>query len=225
MVENHNSLLIIITARMGSKRFPGKVLKPFWGEYSILEFLIKRLQQRKETSHLVLAIPGTSENDLLEDLGIRLGIRVIRGPEQNVLTRMGLCLNGENVGFVARVTADNPFTDPSLMILQHEKMMINKADYSYCKKSPKGTAADIWGIECFKNTIKNASTLYELEHANAWNWNNESHCSVLWFDPPVEYMNPNLNLSIDTDEDYYRVRQYAYGYNRPLEVYMYGKHL
>ncbi len=139
--------------------------------------------------------------------------------EDNVLLRMSLCVEGEDTPFVGRITADNPFTDPSLILLQLNEMRKVKADYSYCRETPKGTAADLWTIECFQSTVKNASTQYELEHVNAWVWNNPDLNKILWFAPPDSYLDQNkLNLSIDNEEEFRAVSRYSTFLKNPLKA-------
>lgn len=212
-----NRPLLIITARVGSSRLPGKVLKTFWKQYCALEFLIKRLQTMHETSRIVLATVDTPQNDPVSEIGKRCGIKVVKGAEANVLERMSLCLEDESAEIVARITADNPFTDPVLFLLQMEEMKRVKADYSYCRVCPKGTIADIWTIESFNSTVFNASTPYELEHVNAWIWNHPELYKILWFNPPEDYIDHNnLNLSIDSEEEFREVSKYASFFEDPL---------
>lgn len=218
-MSNDNRPLIVITARAGSKRLPGKVLRPFWKNWSLLEFLIRRLQSSEITSHLVLATVDNPENDPVAHVGLACGIKVVRGPEEDVLGRMGLCLEGEEPAFVARVTADNPFTDPALFELQLEAMKVCNADYSYCRLSPKGTAADIWTISCFRSTLENAATPYQHEHANAWVWDHPNDYNILWFEPPEEFVDNNLNLSIDTEEDFSSATDRLNLLTTPLDAY------
>ena len=211
-------LLLVITARFGSKRLPGKVLKPFWKDYSILEFLIKRLQTRRETSHLVLATVDSRENDPVAEIGNKCGIKVVRGSEENVLERVALAVKGEDAEYIGRVTADNHFTDPELLLLQWEEMKRKKADYSYCRESPKGSAADIWTIESFKSTVKNSVTDYELEHVNAWAWDHPELYKILWFAPSLKYISHELSLSIDTNDEFVCVSNYAMCFENPLRA-------
>lgn len=210
--------LLIITARFGSKRLPGKALKPFWKNFSILEFLIKRLQTKHVTSRLALATVDSHENDPIVDIGNKCGIKVVRGSEENVLERVSLAVKGEGVEYVGRITADNPFTDPELILLQWEEMKRIKADYSYCKESPKGSAADIWTFESFKSSVENSTTYYELEHVNAWVWEHPELYKILWFVPPHSFVKPELDLSIDTNEEFMRVSKYAVCFENPLKV-------
>ena len=141
--------LLVITARVGSTRLPGKVLKPFWREYCLLEFQIRRLQILNGTSRIVLATGMGIENKPVVDIGRKCGIPVIRGPENNVVERMNLCVNGEDAEYVGRITADNPFTDPWLLMDQLNEMQKQEADYSYSKLATIGTSADLWARKCF----------------------------------------------------------------------------
>lgn len=207
--------LIIITARIGSSRLPNKILKPFWKDRSILEFLIGRLKRNRATSRIKLAIPDTPENDIVAEAGIRNSVAVCRGPEDDVLERMHLCMKNEDADHISRVTADNPFTDPDLFNLQFDEMIRVGADYSYCKDCPKGLASDIWTRRCFEESILNASTVYEHEHANAWIWNNEGQYNVLWFRSSELYKGSRLNFSIDTLVEYEKVKEIAASFEDP----------
>ena len=210
--------LFIITARAGSSRLPGKVLKKFWKQYCMLEFLILRFKSIHEASRLVLATPDTHENDSVADIGIKSGITVIRGPENNVVDRMYQCYLREQANFIVRITADNPFTDPTLAALQLKKMIRVDADYSYCKKCPSGTAVDIWTADCFEATVNNANSQYEREHVNAHVWNSPETYKILWFGPLESYVCPELNLSVDTVNDFERVKKFAGTLDNPLNV-------
>jgi spore coat polysaccharide biosynthesis protein SpsF len=141
---------------------------------------------------------------------------VVRGPEENVLERVSLAVKGEDAEYIGRITADNPFTDPELFMLQWDEMKSIKADYSYCKESPKGSAADIWTVESFESSVENASTYYELEHINAWAWDHLEYYKVLWFVPPPKYISPDLSLSIDTNDEFVCVSNYAMSFEDPL---------
>jgi spore coat polysaccharide biosynthesis protein SpsF len=210
--------LVIVTARLGSSRLPGKVLMSFWNDHTLLEFLMQRLQANSATSRIKLAIPDTPENDTVADIGIKNGIPVIRGSEEDVLGRMNLCLENERVEYVARVTVDNPFTDPELFVLQWKEMIRIGADYSYCRECPKGLAADIWTHECFKRSVANAATPYEHEHANAWVWNHSDSNKILWYLPPNEYRAPDYNFSIDTEQEFRNVKAVAMRLKEPCKA-------
>ena len=58
--------LVILQARMESTRLPGKVLMPICGK-PMIELQISRILRSNLISDLVVAIPDTKENDILND--------------------------------------------------------------------------------------------------------------------------------------------------------------
>ncbi len=83
-----NKYIAVIQARMGSTRFPGKVMQPI-GEYkTVIEFLVNRLRFSKKINEIVLAIPFYPPNDVLEIEANRLGISCQRGEEEDIIKRV-----------------------------------------------------------------------------------------------------------------------------------------
>lgn len=200
--------LLAITARAGSTRLPGKVLRPIYKSTSMLEFLIYRLKRSYITSRLVLTTGTREENDIIEEVGLKCDVPVIRGPEEDVLERVNLCLKSEkDVDIIGRVTADNPLTDPKLIELQLEKMNSLEYDYSYCLECPTGMAADLWTTECFKRMYNLATTSNHKEHINSWIWENHEKNKILWFNPPEEFKGRDMSVTIDTESDYQHVKK------------------
>ena len=78
------SFHVIIPARLNSTRFPGKVLADLSGR-PLIAFLIERLSRCEEIDEIVLATTVNPEDDQLSLIGRNLGVRVIRGSENDVL--------------------------------------------------------------------------------------------------------------------------------------------
>ena len=57
---------IILQARLGSKRFPGKVLKKINGK-TILEYTIKRLKKTKLSKNIIVATTKREEDQKMID--------------------------------------------------------------------------------------------------------------------------------------------------------------
>ncbi|MBU4274828.1 acylneuraminate cytidylyltransferase, partial [Patescibacteria group bacterium] len=79
----------IVQARISSTRLPGKVLMPICGK-PILQYIIERLKFSKLINQIILAIPNTKENDILEEFALRNSIGCYRGSENEVLARIYL---------------------------------------------------------------------------------------------------------------------------------------
>lgn len=102
---------IIIQARMGSTRFPRKMVRPFRGKTGLLEYILKRLTNSNLKVPLILAIPDSIDNDELAEIGTRNQVEVFRGSENDVLDRFISTAAHFNVEQIIRLCPDNPFID------------------------------------------------------------------------------------------------------------------
>lgn len=102
--------IIVVQARMGSTRLPGKVMGEIGGMPSIGHTIWRC---RLTDYDAVCAIPDTKENDILWHYLTSNNITVVRGPEQDVLKRYLLASTGYDI--VVRVTGDCPFIDPGVI--------------------------------------------------------------------------------------------------------------
>ena len=70
---------LIIQARIGSKRLPGKSLLPLAGE-PLVGRIIERVKRCKNISEIILAIPDTKENLELKIIE-KFNVHIFCGPE------------------------------------------------------------------------------------------------------------------------------------------------
>jgi len=137
--------LIIIQCRINSKRLPYKALYPIAG-IPLVVFLFKRLKQglSKDNYHLVLATTKKSEDDIVATWANEENINVIRGEENNVVSRYNDCLDSFNTNVVVRVTGDNPFTCPNIIKLIIDRMVDHSVDYVQPIDIPYGAGAEAY---------------------------------------------------------------------------------
>ena len=102
------SVGIVLQARMGSTRLPGKVLAPV-GSHSLLELCVRRLSS--SGFPVVIATTERDEDDPIVTEAGRLEIGVCRGPEHDVLARYIQAAKAFGFTDVIRATADNPCVD------------------------------------------------------------------------------------------------------------------
>ena len=110
-MEN-KKILIIIQARMNSKRLPGKVLKKIMGR-SVLEHIILRLGFFK--SNLVVSTSENLKDKKIVDFCKEQKIKYFVGSELDVLDRFyktALYFKAKNI---IRITADCPLVDYRLI--------------------------------------------------------------------------------------------------------------
>ena len=79
-------IIAIVQARMGSRRFPGKVLKKINGT-PVIDLLLERLNQVKNIDKIIIATTTSKGDDKLEDHLKSKGFDVFRGSENDVLSR------------------------------------------------------------------------------------------------------------------------------------------
>lgn len=105
---------IIVQARMTSTRLPGKVLMPVMGK-PLLEYQIERLQRVRRSEDIIIAITANDKDQPIVDLADRLGIKVFRGSEEDVLSRYFGAAKENDLDVVVRITSDCPLIDPAVV--------------------------------------------------------------------------------------------------------------
>tara|TARA_Y100000590_G_C15696621_1_gene1005363 strand:+ start:66 stop:2246 length:2181 start_codon:yes stop_codon:yes gene_type:complete len=128
MVKKRKKIVLIVQARLTSKRFPNKVIQKI-GNLTIVELILKRLKKSKLIDEIVFAIPSNKKNEKLYELLKRLNTNIFRGSENNVIDRFFKAAKKFKASTVIRITADAPLVDPKLideMILIYKK---KKPDY------------------------------------------------------------------------------------------------
>jgi spore coat polysaccharide biosynthesis protein SpsF len=106
--------VVVIQARMGSTRLPGKVLEDLGG-LPVLEWVVRACRAARRVDDVVVATTTDPlDDDVVRACG-RLGVHVVRGSEDDVLSRYRLALAEHPADAVVRITADCPFTDPALV--------------------------------------------------------------------------------------------------------------
>ena len=122
--------IAVIQARMGSSRLPKKALLPING-IPIIQWILERLMCCQELDLIVFAIPNSKKDDVLYDFLLSKKVKIFRGSENDVLSRIYHAAMRYDADNVIRICADNPFIDPKSiddLILFFEK---KRCDYAY----------------------------------------------------------------------------------------------
>ena len=101
---------IIIQARMGSTRLPGKILKQFYGGKTVLETILDSLHKVAGVK-VIVATSVNENNDRLALFLKEKGELVYRGSENDVLDRFIKAAEINGVDGIVRICSDNPFMD------------------------------------------------------------------------------------------------------------------
>ena len=193
---------IIIQARMGSSRLPGKILKNI-GDKSLLEHILFRLYKLKQHVKVVIATSALEKDDVVERFCKERNIKCFRGSESNVLERYYLCAKENNFSNIVRLTGDNPFTDMEELDNLIKLHIATNSDYSRSfKVLPKGVGAEIFSFKALELSYKNGNKENHKEHVNEYIEENEDKFKIAELNVKGKKNRPDVSLTVDTIEDY-----------------------
>ena len=212
----------IIQARLGSTRLPYNMMLSLHGK-PIIEWVIKRVQKSKKLDDIVVAIPISQENDILENYIKKLGVKVYRGSESNVLNRFYEAVKNENVTHIVRICADNPLIDGNEIDNLIKFYIKNSCDYAYNhipkdNLYPDGLGAEIISFELLKFLNENVVLQNHKEHCLSYIWDNKEKFTIKTFDPPNKKLHrADVKLDVDTFDDYYKLAMKNFDINTSSE--------
>lgn len=186
---------VIIQARLGSSRFPRKVLADLNGK-SVLQHVWERASEIGPK--VILATPDL---ELATQPFVK---RYFLGSEHDVLGRFAKCAQAYQLDTIVRITADCPLLRPDLcreLIELYRKSGVSYAAIAEGKTFPKG-----YGCEVFSRValdIANAMAIdpHDREHVTTWI---EDHCHKAYLTQDKD--ESHLNYCVDTREDLERLR-------------------
>lgn len=200
----------VIQARLGSTRLPNKMMLSLHGK-PIIEWVIRRVRQSKFLDDIVVAIPNTSENDLLEKYINKLGANVYRGSEENVLERFYKAVENSKATHIVRICADNPLIDGNEIDNLIKFYMNNLCHYAYnhIPKNnlyPDGLGAEIVSFDVLEDLNNIVEEPFHKEHCLSYISDNSDKYIIRTFDPVDEDLHhPELKFDVDTFEDYHKL--------------------
>jgi spore coat polysaccharide biosynthesis protein SpsF len=106
----------VIQARAGSTRLPGKVLEPL-GSRTVLEWVIRAARGARLVDDVVVATTVEAVDDAVARAAEEAGALVVRGSEDDVLSRYLLAAEEHPCDAVVRLTSDCPMLDPEVIDL------------------------------------------------------------------------------------------------------------
>jgi len=165
-----DQVAVILQARSGSSRLPGKVLADLGGR-PMLAFLVERLQRCKDVDRIVLATTDQPEDDALADLGSSLGLHIVRGSQQDVLARFALAAENTDAPVLIRITGDCPLVDPDLLGETIAAFRHQSVDYlSNCLQStyPDGLDVEVFSREALLQADRECVDPAQREHVTPW---------------------------------------------------------
>lgn len=159
-------VLAIVQARMGSTRFPNKVMQPIQG-VPMIELLFRRLSRASRVDRVVLATSASPQNRPLADHLRALGYDVYQGSEHDVLDRYYQAARPFGPDTVVRITGDCPLVDPHLVDRIIEAYEAAGVDY-YSNVAPPtfpdGLDTEVFSFRALERAAAEATAPAAREH-------------------------------------------------------------
>jgi len=163
------NVAVVIQARVGSTRFPGKVLAPLQGR-PLLDHVLERAAMSRCASTIVLATSTNPGDDALVDVARARGAVVVRGPEDDVLARFLAAIDAAGPDIVVRLTGDCPLLDPRLIDRVVRALVRDGADYASNVEPPSypdGYDVEAMPARRMREMSAEALLPYQREHVTA----------------------------------------------------------
>jgi spore coat polysaccharide biosynthesis protein SpsF (cytidylyltransferase family) len=197
---------IVTQARIGSSRFPEKILKLI-DDKTLIEHHINRLLNVKDVDKVILATTNETGIDDLIDVLKEKNIEIYQGSTDNVLSRFYNSLKNNKPDYVVRVTSDCPLIDSHLIYQVIDFAIENNLDYG--ANVLKDDYPDGQDIEVFKyDALESAYRLAELnsdkEHVTPYIRRNSSYCGGEVFKSdnfPNNSDFSKIRMTVDEPED------------------------
>jgi len=158
--------IAIVQARMGSTRFPNKVMKPIIGT-PLIELLLNRLSKAKRIDKIIVATTIDPRNKPLVDHVTKLGYAVFLGSENDVLDRYYHAAKPYKPDTVVRITGDCPLIDPEvvdLVIEAYEREAVDYMSNTQPPTFPDGLDTAVFSFAALEKAQKEATKHFDREH-------------------------------------------------------------
>lgn len=210
----------IVQARMGSTRFPGKMLADLNG-YPLMRWVLERTSRSRNLDAVVLATTELPRDDILADMAARMDIAVFRGDEEDVLGRFVGAANLMNAATVVRICADRPLIAPEMIDLAIAAYKNETPDYAYNhipgngQRPPHGLGAEVLSAALLKKLDGLSTEAHQREHVTYYIWDHPDDFSILAADcpPACDAGDAGMRFDVDTEADLDRLKRLGPGIN------------
>jgi spore coat polysaccharide biosynthesis protein SpsF (cytidylyltransferase family) len=198
--------MVIIQARMGSKRLPGKSMETI-GDEPLINHVVRRALAINDIHKVVLATTRQEEDDVLAlHVEAEFGVQIHRGDSEDVRSRFIDVINKFHPENVIRLTADDPFKDPKLA--EDALRMLIAEDLDYVSNFAPPTLPIGFDVEAFTSralidSLSDFRSKEDIEHVTPALRNSGKYKTKSL---AYEGMSADFRLTIDFPEDLEKCR-------------------
>lgn len=161
---------IIVQARMGSSRFPGKVMEDLAGR-PVLAHVLDRCRAVQGSDCVVCAVADEPVSELLAAVARDCGAQVYRGSESDVLARYLGAARMAGADIVMRVTSDCPLIDPQIcagVLSLRQREQTDYAANNMPRSYPHGLDCEAFTTAALAEADVTSRDPHDHEHVTPW---------------------------------------------------------
>lgn len=170
------NIVVIVQARTGSTRLPGKILKKILDK-PVLTLQMERMLAAKLPSKVVIATTHQKEDDPIIEVCKEYEYPYFRGHPTDLLDRHYQAAKEFEADVAIKIPSDCPLIDPSVIDRVIRFYLDNRFKYDFVSNLhpptyPDGNDVEIMPMKILKKAWKNAEKNFELEHTTPYIWDN-----------------------------------------------------
>ena len=209
--------IAVILSRMGSNRLPGKALLKI-NNIPAIEYTYKRVLASNSIDDVVIATSNNKQDDSIEELCKKEKMLCFRGPEDNVLERLVLALQKYKANTGVIIYGDCPLIDPNIISQIVNVYKDNIEDYDFVSNDlkttfPPGMEVEVVSLEALERADSSIIDPSIREHGTLYIRKNPEIFRLLNVEAPRNYNFPNIEIELDTIEDYSVIDKIAKNFN------------
>jgi spore coat polysaccharide biosynthesis protein SpsF len=199
--------LVVVQARMGSRRLPGKVLLPLAGR-PLLERMLERLLAARFPFHVCVATSTATEDEPIRQLCRRLAVPVVSGHPTDLLARHLQAGRELGADVIAKIPSDCPLIDPGVVdrVLNLFAARPGQLDFVtnlHPPSWPDGNDVEVMPLQVLELAGQEATQAFEREHTTPFIWDRPTRFrieNVSW--GASRDLSKTHRFTIDYPEDY-----------------------
>ena len=203
---------VIIQARVGSRRLPGKVFSEINGK-PILHYVIKRVESANLIDNLIIETTTNSQDEKIVEFCKTNNLNYFCGSEDDVLDRYYQCAKKFKCDPIIRISADSPLIDP--IIIDNCIQKYSNSNYDFLSNTiqpidnawienyngfPIGMAVEIFSYNTLEKIWNEANKPNQREHVTEYIWENPEKFKIGFIKNDDDLS--SMRLVVDYPEDF-----------------------
>jgi spore coat polysaccharide biosynthesis protein SpsF len=166
--------LVVVQARTGSTRLPGKILKTVAGA-PVLARMVERLRAARTPFDLCVATTTLPEDEVVEEVCRSVDVACVRGHPRDLLDRHLTAARAFAADVVVKIPSDCPLVDPAVVdrVLQAFLGDPDRFDYVgnlHPASYPDGNDVEVMSRAALETAGREARRPFEREHTTPFLW-------------------------------------------------------